>query len=98
MYCISSALTVCQSSASSSPVLDRRLPAAAAHTISKTLVMQSGLSARKSSRSRFTLQAMAASNAPHLQFHKYPFAAGQIAHLAHLAVVPAHLDATTAPA
>jgi hypothetical protein len=42
---------------------------------------------------------MAAINSPHLQFHKYPrVAAGQIAHLADLAVVPALLDATAASA
>src|SRR5438045_866861 len=47
----------------------------------------------------FHLAAVAAIKAPHLQFQKYPrVPTGQIAYMADLAVVPAHLDATTAPA
>jgi hypothetical protein len=45
------------------------------------------------------LATTAAINSPHLQFQKYPrVAARQIAHAAHLAVVPAHLDATATAA
>jgi len=46
----------------------------------------------------FHLAAVAAIKAPHLQLQEYPrVRTGQIAHTADLAVVPAHLDATTHP-
>src|SRR3981189_1781537 len=66
MYCISSALTVCQSSASS---------------FATSLIV-----------------ACRQRRPPPLQLQIYPSVpAGQIAHPADLAVVPAHLDATAAP-
>src|SRR5215207_5198429 len=79
-------------------ILDRRLPAAPAHIISKALGVER-IVRQKIQPLPFHLAATAALDPPHLQFQKYPrVPAGQIAHLADLAVVPTHLDATATPA
>ena len=79
-------------------VLDRRLPATLPDKIGKALGVER-IVRQKVEPLPFHLAAVAAIKAPHLQFQKYPrVPTGQIAYMADLAVVPAHLDATTAPA
>jgi hypothetical protein len=79
-------------------VLDCRLPAATTDKIGKALGVER-IVRQKIEPLPFHLAADAAIDPPHLKFQKYPrVPAGQIAHPAHLAVVPAHLGPATAPA
>src|SRR5271157_3495312 len=79
-------------------VLDRRLPAAAPHRVSKALGVER-IVRQKPEPSPSHLAATAALDPPHFQFEKYPSVpARQIAYAAHRPVVPAHVDATATAA
>src|SRR5271157_5037591 len=79
-------------------VLDRRLPAASPHIVSKALGVER-IVRQKLEPFPFHLAATAALDPPHFQFEKYPSVpARQIAYAAHRPVVPAHVDATATAA
>jgi hypothetical protein len=79
-------------------VLDRRRPAAPADIIGKALGIER-IVRQKVELLALHLATVTAVKAPHLQFQNNPrVAARQIAHAPHLAIVPAHLTATTATA
>src|ERR1700747_76235 len=97
MYCISSALTVCQSSANSFATSEidacrqRRTD-----KIGKALGVERVV-CQKVEPFLFHLAAATAIDAPHLQLKQYSHVpAGQVTHLPDFAVVPPRLDATTA--
>src|ERR1700745_593369 len=79
-------------------ILDRRRAAATADIIGKALGVER-IVGQKVEPLPLHLATAATVEAPHLQFQKNPrVAARQIAHPPHLAIVPAHLDATATPA
>jgi hypothetical protein len=93
MYCLSSSLIVSQSRRSSlatSLIVEtrQRRPTKIAN-----LLVQRGLSARNSSRSRLTLAARSAKDAPDLDLKiDARVAARQVAHPPHRAIVPAAMQ------
>src|SRR6476660_8850542 len=96
-FCISSALTVCQSSANSFATSEiDACRATAADKIRKALGVERVV-CQKVEPFLFHLAAATAINAPHLQFKQYSHVpAGQVTHLPDFAVVPPDLDAATA--
>ena len=79
-------------------VRDRRLPAAAPDKIGEAFGVER-IVRQKVEPLPLHLAAVAAIETPHLQLQEYPrVPARQIAHLTDLAVVPARLHPTTAPA
>src|SRR5580700_2091782 len=94
MYCMSSALTLCQSSANSSATSLTVAPAPPADKISKALGVER-IVRQKVEPFPLHLATAVARDPPHLKFQKYPrVAARKIAHPPYRAVVPPHLDAT----
>jgi hypothetical protein len=91
MYCISSALTVCQSSANSFATSEidacrQRRPTKWAKALGVERVV-----CQKVEPFLFHLAAATAIDTPHLQLKQYPHVpAGQVAHLPDFAVVPSH--------